>query len=209
MVFCLCTFICFKPFAWSQYQHFKRRPPKQGFSRRHHQFESSMIIDMYLIIFDDHVHLKLLSSVGNLFNFVLLSPDQSIHIDLFSDLLCKSFKKFGLFSLINLNVENDDGLCNNDLLGLGGNSLSFLSLSSLLGSGSLFFVVISKEINIFLRGGLLLFFGLLLLLSSLLLLLILFGLLWGSPEGSDVGLEGRNDKIPEVGLGVEGSVRDV
>lgn len=167
---------------------------------------------IYLVIFNDHVHLELLGSVGNFLNLVFSSPNQTVELDFLSDLLGDSFKEVNVFSLVDLDIEDDDGLSNNDLLGLSSNSGSLLGFSGSLGLSSFLFVVISEKINIVFSGrlllssrGLLLGLLLLLLLSTLLLSLLL-SLLGSSPLSSDVGGKGSNDQIPEVDFRVLVSV---
>ena len=165
-----------------------------------------ILVTSYLVILNDHVQLELLGSVSNLFDLVLLTPDQSIELDFLFDLLGDSLEEFNVLGLVDLDVEDDNGLGDNDLLGLSSNSGGLLGFSGFLGSSGFLFVVISEKINFFLSSLLLSSGGLLLLLLSTLLLSLLLGLLGSSPLGSDVGGEGGDDQIPEVDFGGLGSI---
>ena len=161
--------------------------------------EDVVSVDLGILNNTTDLELEDLSDNWNLLG--LIAPDEAFENDLLLYLFPKTVK-IELF-LVDLNIEDDDGFSDNDLLGLG----SWLG-NFLLGLGGFFRLVSSEKIDflVFLFNGLLLllFFLLFFLLLLFLFLLGLEGLVGvlGEVFRSNDRVSGNQREIPGSGVGI-------
>ena len=88
-----------------------------------------------------------MSCVGNICNLNFFSPNQTFRVDLFLNSSSNLVQEFNILSIINLNIKDDNGLCNDSLLCFWLSS-SFSLLSFFLGFLFSFWVITKEIINI-------------------------------------------------------------